>query len=268
MFGSFVIATIAFLSLVNGIFDQCPVPNELQPFVQETSPVYFVQMNVNRYNRTPADKELSYDDRQHSNDAGEGLMDEVEVPNTFPSFEEWRKTNLEKSGQIDWDTDNRDESNSRSGSGSSPRHYDEDFFGDDNLEIDVSMFSPAMDLDAGRVYKERFNYASSDCAATVIKTNTKTKGASNILIENKDTYLLNECSEENKFVVIELCQDILVDTIAIANYEFFSSMFRHIRISVADRFPTSNWKVLGDFEGQSVRDLQHFQIKNPLIWAR
>lgn len=105
-----------------------------------------------------------------------------------------------------------------------------------------------IDIDPGKVYKDKFNYASSDCAATIVKTNNNAKGASAILVENKDSYLLNQCSILNKFVVIELCQDILVDSVVVGNFEFFSSMFRNLKFSVSDRFPTQTWEVLGHFE--------------------
>ncbi|RCK60758.1 Uncharacterized protein SLP1 [Candida viswanathii] len=120
----------------------------------------------------------------------------------------------------------------------------------------------------GKVYKDKFNFASVDCAATIVKTNAKAKGASAILKENKDSYLLNECAVPNKYVIIELCQDILVDLVVIGNFEFFSSMFKDIRVSVSDRFPAQTWKELGLFTAENIRDVQSFKIQNPLIWAR
>ena len=234
------------------------------------------------------------------------------------SFEEWRKLNLQKSGQNDY-TD-RDPIQQRDSSTSS--HDINNVIGDE-LEIDPNLFSGSLDYNptaadtpnskepnshvndntsrdtnlestngknnknyndndpqkraaddskpAEKFYKDRFNYASFDCAATIIKTNKEAKGAHNILIENKDSYMLNKCDAPNKFVIIELCQDILVDTVVIGSFEFFSSMFKDIRISVSDRFPPSNdneWKVLGEFQGKSIRDFQSFHIKNPFIWAR
>lgn len=234
------------------------------------------------------------------------------------SFEEWRKVNLQKSGQNDY-TD-RDPIQQREMSSSS---HDMNNVIDDELEIDPSIFSGSSDYNpiaadtpnsnepnvhvnvndgkdtnlqsinsksnendvnndsqtspaddnkaAGKFYKDRFNYASFDCAATIIKTNKETKGAHNILTENKDSYMLNKCNAPNKFVIIELCQDILVDTVVIGTFEFFSSMFKDIRISVSDRFPPSKdneWKILGEFQGKSIRDFQSFHIKNPFIWAR
>ncbi|KAJ5176953.1 uncharacterized protein N7482_002830 [Penicillium canariense] len=124
--------------------------------------------------------------------------------------------------------------------------------------------------DAGTTCKERFNYASFDCAATVLKTNPECKGSSSVLLENKDSYMLNECRAQNKFLILELCDDILVDTVVLANYEFFSSIFHTFRVSVSDRYPAKpdQWKELGVFEARNTREVQAFAVENSLIWAR
>ena len=124
--------------------------------------------------------------------------------------------------------------------------------------------------EAGTTSKQRFNYASFDCAATVLKTNDGCKGPNSILVENKDTYMLNKCSIDNRFLIVELCNDILIDTIALSNYEFFSSTFRTFRVSISDRYPVKSdkWRVLGTFEAQNTRGVQAFSIANGLIWAR
>ncbi|EFQ36758.1 hypothetical protein CGRA01v4_07061 [Colletotrichum graminicola] len=124
--------------------------------------------------------------------------------------------------------------------------------------------------DAGKTCKERFSYSSFDAGATVLKTNKGAKNAKAILVENKDSYMLLECSAENKFVIVELSDDILVDTVVLANFEFFSSMIRHFRVSVSDRYPVKvdKWKDLGTFEAKNSRDIQPFLVQNPLIWAK
>ncbi|KAG2017120.1 hypothetical protein GB937_005717 [Aspergillus fischeri] len=124
--------------------------------------------------------------------------------------------------------------------------------------------------DAGTTCKERFNYASFDCAATVLKTNPECQGSSSVLIENKDSYMLNECRAKNKFLILELCDDILVDTVVLANYEFFSSIFHTFRVSVSDRYPAKpdQWRELGVFGARNTREVQAFAVENPLIWAR
>ena len=124
--------------------------------------------------------------------------------------------------------------------------------------------------DAGRTCKERTNYASYDCAATTLKTNPECKSSSAVLVENKDSYMLNICSLQNKFFIVELCDNILIDTVVLANFEFFSSIFRTFRISVSDKYPVKldKWRELGVYEARNTREVQAFLVENPLIWAR
>jgi hypothetical protein len=104
--------------------------------------------------------------------------------------------------------------------------------------------------------KERFNYASIDCGANVLKANKEAKGTSAILSESKDSYLLNHCSVEN-YVIVELCYPILVDTVVLANFEFFASTFKDIRMSISKWYPPKeDWKVIGEYRAKNSRELQ------------
>ncbi|RSL63980.1 hypothetical protein CEP53_004228 [Fusarium sp. AF-6] len=124
--------------------------------------------------------------------------------------------------------------------------------------------------DAGKTCKERFSYSSFDAGATVLKSSPGAKNAKAILVENKDSYMLLECSAPRKFVIVELSDDVLIDTVVIANFEFFSSMVRLFRVSVSDRYPVKpdKWKELGSFEARNSRDIQPFLVENPQIWAK
>lgn len=124
--------------------------------------------------------------------------------------------------------------------------------------------------DAGKTCKERFSYSSFDAGATVLKSSPGAKNAKAILVENKDSYMLLECSAPRKFVIVELSDDVLIDTVVIANFEFFSSMVRLFRVSVSDRYPVKpdKWKEIGSFEARNSRDIQPFLVENPQIWAK
>ncbi|KAL6942740.1 hypothetical protein ACO0RG_001701 [Hanseniaspora osmophila] len=99
--------------------------------------------------------------------------------------------------------------------------------------------------DEGKIYKKKFNFASLDCAATIVASNKEAQSALSILQENKDKSLLFPCNiQSTKFVVIELCEDILVEEIEIANFEFFSAnfeffsaTFEKIKVMASDRYP-------------------------------
>jgi Sad1 / UNC-like C-terminal len=220
----------------------------------------------------------------------------------FLSFEEWKKQNLARIGQS---PENVGQGRSPD---TEPRRPPVninnalDSLGDDNeIDLDFGSFGgtksegshtadanaetksaesssqddgataqPKKRKDAGVTCKERFNYASFDCAATVLKTNPQCKSSSSILVESKDSYMLNECAASNKFFIVELCEDILIDTVVLANFEFFSSTFRTFKISISDRYPVKSdrWKDMGTFEARNTREIQAFPIENPLIWAR
>lgn len=65
-------------------------------------------------------------------------------------------------------------------------------------------------------------------------------------------------------------EDIWIDTVVLANYEFFSSMIKNFRVSLSDKWPvkTEKWKVVGTYEARNSREIQAFLIENPQIWAR
>ncbi|KAK0790645.1 hypothetical protein LTR02_009198 [Friedmanniomyces endolithicus] len=239
---------------------------------------------------------------QDTADVEESLFDSA----AFLSFEEWKKQDLARTGQS---PENLGHERPQSGNRQRPGLNNAlDTLGEDSeIDLDFAGFGNAAaaassrgdnspeasssakgipdasgsgqsatatarlrSRDAGTTCKARTNYASFDCAATMMKQNAECKHASSILVENKDSYMLNKCSASNKFFIVELCNDIHIDTIVLANYEFFSSSFRHFRVSVTDRYPVKadKWKDLGTFEARNTREVQAFLVDEPQIWAR
>ncbi|KAJ1336511.1 hypothetical protein BSLG_007295 [Batrachochytrium salamandrivorans] len=133
----------------------------------------------------------------------------------------------------------------------------------------ATRIAPLVDLPINaKNEKERFNYASFDCGALIRAVNPEASSTISILSNSKDKYMLNKCSAD-KFVEMELCDDILVDTLILANLEFFSSMFKDFKAYVADRYPpNSGWKLIGAFTAENSRERQIFKIDHPALWAR
>jgi hypothetical protein len=104
----------------------------------------------------------------------------------------------------------------------------------------------------------RTNYASVDCSAAVLRASKHSKGATSILFNAKDRYMLTPCSAGEKFVFVELCEEIDVDAIVLANYEFFSSMFKHVRVQGSEVYPGADgdWVTLGTLRAGNLRGLQ------------
>ncbi|KAI9442956.1 UNC-like C-terminal-domain-containing protein [Lactarius indigo] len=107
---------------------------------------------------------------------------------------------------------------------------------------------------------DRFNYASLDCSARVHTAHRGAKSASSILSSKRDRYMLSPCAAAPQFVVVELCEDIRIDTVQLANFEFFSGVFKEFTVSVAKTYATDaeGWTVVGTYVGKNVRGVQSF----------
>ncbi|KAL7200036.1 hypothetical protein ACSBR2_022194 [Camellia fascicularis] len=112
-----------------------------------------------------------------------------------------------------------------------------------------------------------YNYASASKGAKVLSYNKEAKGASNILCRDKDKYLRSPCSAEEKFVIIELSEETLVDTIEIANFEHYSSKLKDFELLGSSAYPTDTWVKLGNFTAENVKHAQRFVLQEPK-WVR
>ncbi|CAK7335747.1 unnamed protein product [Dovyalis caffra] len=114
---------------------------------------------------------------------------------------------------------------------------------------------------------KEYNYASVTKGAKVLAYNKEAKGACNILGKDHDKYLRNPCSVVEKFVVIELSEETLVDVVKIANFEHHSSNFKDFELSGSLNYPTEIWTPLGSFVAANVKHLQDFKLPEPK-WVR
>lgn len=193
-------------------------------------------------------------DRYPSEVEHAGLGEEGEISLNFETLEDGAAKKSSKTRQTNQDIIQR-------GSSGSPFTTEDE---------DEQLTSAHLSKDAGKTCKERFSYSSFDAGATILKTSPGAKNAKAILVENKDSYMLLECDARTKYVIVELSDDISIDTVVLANFEFFSSMVRHFRVSVSDRYPVKleKWRTLGTFEARNSRAVQPFLVENPQIWAK
>lgn len=119
----------------------------------------------------------------------------------------------------------------------------------------------------------KYNYASPDCSARIHSSSSMTQHASALLHKSRDRYMLTPCKADEHWVVVELCDEIRIEAIEIAVWEFFSGVVRDVRVSVggagdeddgeSDESPdadvksaTSKWEEVGAFVGKNVRGKQ------------
>ncbi|KAL0064276.1 hypothetical protein AAF712_008720 [Marasmius tenuissimus] len=158
----------------------------------------------------------------------------------------------------------------RNGSGNDSTHQSPDNFQNDSTpdstiqvpvtEVQVEKLSPHFRVPL----TDRFNYASLDCSARVHTSHRSAKSPSSILSSKRDRYMLSPCvnSKESQFVVVELCEDIRIDTVQLANFEFFSGVFKDFSVSVAKTYIAGKgkegWVPAGTYTGKNIRGVQSF----------
>ncbi|THH09836.1 hypothetical protein EW145_g1726, partial [Phellinidium pouzarii] len=66
---------------------------------------------------------------------------------------------------------------------------------------------------------------------------------------------------EAQFVVVELCEDVRIDTVQLANFEFFSGVFKDFSVSVARTYSMDkeDWTPAGTYRAKNIRGIQSFR---------
>ncbi|KAK2895604.1 SUN domain-containing ossification factor-like isoform X2 [Channa argus] len=149
-------------------------------------------------------------------------------PEDIPTFDEWKRKEVEKEKTLSTHTSNNEGSHT-----------------------------------AKKVQKNFNNYASVECGAKILGCNPEAKSTSAILKENMDLYMLNPCSNKIWFI-IELCEPIQLKQLDIANFELFSSTPKDFLVSISDRYPTNKWLKLGTFHARDERTVQSFPLDEHL----
>lgn len=108
--------------------------------------------------------------------------------------------------------------------------------------------------------KRKRNYASYECGAKIVGSNSEAEGTSRILNELVDEYMLNPCKAKIWFV-IELCETVQALQIELANFELFSSCPKDFAVYSSDHYPSRDWLLLGTFTAAEQRVLQSFELK-------
>jgi hypothetical protein len=110
------------------------------------------------------------------------------------------------------------------------------------------------------IAKSKFNYASLECAAQIIACSENCSKAKAILNLNKDQYAsFKTFSNQTSFLIVQLCHEIQIEQISLANYEFFSGTFEKFQL-FASEAPDQEWIALGEFDLQLSKQLQTFNL--------
>lgn len=147
----------------------------------------------------------------------------------FLSFEDWKSLKLEETSIP---TPER---------GTNPNPSDPSLHTAEPVAHITSTLDGAVPVPSPRVpLTDRFNYASSECSARIQGVSKSIKSPWAILNSKRDKYMLSPCSPKEKFVILELCDDIQIGAIVLTYY---------LRRIFTENCPKtrSNWRTLSSF---------------------
>ena len=120
---------------------------------------------------------------------------------------------------------------------------------------------------------ETVNFAAAMDGAKVLAANANAKRVNALLDDDTDTFMRNDCKDEDKWVVIELSQVARLSHIELSQYELYSSrvhefavygMHSHPRTLSGSSSNTNGWNFLGKFAARKKKGVQRFSIEGPL----
>jgi len=112
----------------------------------------------------------------------------------------------------------------------------------------------------------RYNYASERNGAKVLAANREAKNALSALSEDRDAYLISPCAAQ-KWLVVELSEEVRVESLVLANWEFYSAPIKELDLFSARHYPPAEWAPLARLQATPQRGSHLFQLPHP-PWAR
>lgn len=128
---------------------------------------------------------------------------------------------------------------------------------------------PAIQHNLQEVKEKPFNFAAADAGARILAYSDGVVGAKNVLIGSVDKYLLAPCEGAglagSRWVDLELSEDVILESIETANFEYYSSSARKVAVLGAGSYPPKKWNVLGVFDFRNIKTVQRFQISKRVV---
>jgi hypothetical protein len=125
------------------------------------------------------------------------------------------------------------------------------------------------DAGAGGSSGARFNYASARFGAKVLASNREGRNGKAVLSDDADAYYITSCSAPDKWLAVELSEEVLMDSVALTVVEFYSAPLREWDLYVSRTYPKGDghWTPLARLVALPERGVQSFSLPHP-AWAR
>jgi hypothetical protein len=81
------------------------------------------------------------------------------------------------------------------------------------------------------------NFASSESGANIKESNPEFLSPKSILSEDKEKYMLIKREVNNKYLIIQLSEEIIMESFTLINYEYYSCYFKNIQLFGSVKYP-------------------------------
>lgn len=86
-----------------------------------------------------------------------------------------------------------------------------------------------------------YNFASLNGGSKIIERSEDLKSPNNLLSDNGDQYMYTECTKKDKYLVLRLSEDILLESFDLFSQEYYSNNIKSIRLSGCINYPCGQW---------------------------
>eukprot|EP00375_Theileria_parva_P003420 XP_766102.1 hypothetical protein [Theileria parva strain Muguga] len=103
------------------------------------------------------------------------------------------------------------------------------------------------------LYSARIDFASEEFGTKIIAHSKGLSKVSRILEDDSGSYMLTPCNTSDWFV-LSFPESILIQEISFLSFEYYSSSYKNIRISITGTYPSGKWLTLGELETDPSRN--------------
>jgi len=109
----------------------------------------------------------------------------------------------------------------------------------------------------------RYDFASVTAGARLVTHSRDVKRAKALLTSDLSEYMLADCQTGVRpWFVVSLLESIYLEHIGLVFKELFASSFRHLQILGSMKYPTEQWRLLGEIETSPTDPFQLFDISS------
>jgi hypothetical protein len=112
----------------------------------------------------------------------------------------------------------------------------------------------------GFMWKLLVDYASVSSGGKLVGSTGGISNAGDVLVADESRYALSACDLPNKKFIIKLAETIYVDKIGLVSSEFYAATYRHIQVLGSFKWPTNEWRVLGEIETNPLATAEFFDL--------